>query len=65
MSALTGFKRLGFAVVALLLTIFGVLGIVSLLVPAQQGNLEAFPVSTAVGNVRNNGPELLDPLPLA
>jgi AsmA protein len=36
LSALTGFKRLGFAVVALLLTIFGVLGIVSLLVPAQQ-----------------------------
>jgi hypothetical protein len=36
LSALTGFKRLGFAVVALLLTIFGVLGIVSVLVPAEQ-----------------------------
>ena len=38
--------------------------LLSLLVPAQQGALEAYPVSTAVGNVRNNGPELLDPLPL-
>ncbi len=35
----------------------------SLLVPAQQHGLEAYPVSTAVGNVRNNGPELIDPLP--
>jgi putative SOS response-associated peptidase YedK len=35
----------------------------SLLVPAQQGGLEAFPVSTAVGNVRNNGPELVEPIP--
>ncbi len=34
----------------------------ALLVPAQQGGLEAFPVSTAVGNVRNNGPELVDPI---
>ncbi len=34
-----------------------------LLVPAQQGGLEAFPVSTAVGNVRNNGPELVEPVP--
>jgi putative SOS response-associated peptidase YedK len=34
-----------------------------LLVPAAPGRLEAFPVSTAVNNVRNNGPELLDPLP--
>ncbi len=35
-----------------------------LLVPAQQSGLEAYPVSTAVGNVRNNGPELVDPIPL-
>jgi putative SOS response-associated peptidase YedK len=34
-----------------------------LLVPAQQHGLEAYPVSTAVGNVRNNGPELIEPLP--
>ena len=38
--------------------------LLDLLRPAQQGNLEAFPVSTAVGNVRNNGPELIEPLPL-
>ena len=31
-----------------------------LLVPAAPGLLEAYPVSTAVNNVRNNGPELLD-----
>jgi putative SOS response-associated peptidase YedK len=35
----------------------------ALLVPAAPGELEAYPVSTAVGNVRNNGPELIDPLP--
>ncbi len=35
-----------------------------LLAPAAPGRLEAFPVSPAVGNVRNNGPELLEPLPL-
>jgi putative SOS response-associated peptidase YedK len=34
-----------------------------LLVPAAPGRLEAYPVSTAVNNVRNNGPELLAPLP--
>jgi putative SOS response-associated peptidase YedK len=34
-----------------------------LLVPAAPGRLQAYPVSTAVNNVRNNGPELLDPLP--
>ncbi|MGZ4494083.1 MAG: SOS response-associated peptidase [Nocardioides sp.] len=33
-----------------------------LLVPAAPGRLEAYPVSTAVNNVRNNGPELLEPL---
>ncbi len=34
-----------------------------LLVPAAPGRLEAYPVSTAVNSVRNNGPELVDPLP--
>ncbi|MCL8024830.1 SOS response-associated peptidase [Nocardioides bruguierae] len=38
--------------------------LVDLLVPAAPGRLEAFPVSTAVSNVRNNGPELVAPLPL-
>jgi putative SOS response-associated peptidase YedK len=38
--------------------------LLGLLVPAAPGNLEAYPVSTLVGNVRNNGPELLEPLPL-
>jgi putative SOS response-associated peptidase YedK len=38
--------------------------LLDLLVPAAPGLLEAYPVSTAVGNVRNNGPELLEPLPL-
>ncbi len=36
----------------------------SLLVPAAPGRLEAYPVSTLVNNVRNNGPELLEPLPV-
>jgi len=36
----------------------------ALLVPAAPGRLEAYPVSTDVSNVRNNGPQLLDPLPL-
>jgi len=36
LSVVTGFKRLGFAVAALLLAIFGILGIVSVLVPADQ-----------------------------
>ncbi|MDP2775946.1 MAG: SOS response-associated peptidase [Nocardioides sp.] len=35
-----------------------------LLVPAAPGGLEAYPVSTLVSNVRNNGPELVEPLPL-
>jgi putative SOS response-associated peptidase YedK len=39
-------------------------GDLGLLVPAAPGQLEAYPVSTLVSNVRNNGPELLDPLPL-
>jgi len=33
-----------------------------LLVPAAPGALEAYPVSTEVNNVRNNGPHLVDPL---
>jgi putative SOS response-associated peptidase YedK len=33
-----------------------------LLVPAVGGQLEAWPVSPAVGNVRNDGPELVQPL---
>ncbi len=41
-----------------------VAGRLDLLVPAAPGGLEAFPVSTAVGNVKNNGPELVVPLPL-
>ena len=34
-----------------------------LLVPAMAGALDAFPVSTLVNSVKNNGPELIDPLP--
>jgi putative SOS response-associated peptidase YedK len=33
-----------------------------LLVPAAPGRLEAYPVGTEVNNVRNNGPELLEPV---
>lgn len=36
----------------------------ALLTPAAPGVLEAYPVSRAVSNVRNNGPHLLDPLPV-
>lgn len=36
--------------------------LLDLLVPAAPGRLEAYPVSAAVGNVANNGPELLVPL---
>lgn len=36
-----------------------------LLRPAQQTGLRAYPVSPAVGNVANNGPELVEPIPLA
>ena len=36
-----------------------------LLVPATPGVLDAWPVSPAVGNVRTNGPELVEPLPPA
>jgi len=38
--------------------------LLSLLVPAAPGRLEAYPVSTLVSNVRNNGPELVEPIPL-
>ena len=31
------------------------------LVPAVSGGLASYPVSTAVNNVRNNGPELREP----
>lgn len=34
-----------------------------LLVPAMAGTMEAYPVSKAVNNVRNNGAELMKPLP--
>lgn len=34
-----------------------------LMVPAADGVLEAYPVSTRVNDVKNDGPELLDPLP--
>jgi putative SOS response-associated peptidase YedK len=34
------------------------------LVPAAPGRLQAFPVSTAVNDVRHNGAELIEPLPL-
>jgi putative SOS response-associated peptidase YedK len=37
--------------------------LLDLLVPAAPGRLDAFAVSTAVNNVRNNGPELIVPLP--
>jgi putative SOS response-associated peptidase YedK len=37
--------------------------LLDLLVPAVPGRLDAWPVSTAVNNVRNNGPELVIPLP--
>ena len=38
--------------------------LLDLLVPAAPGLLEAYPVQPLVSNVRNNGPELLEPLPL-
>jgi putative SOS response-associated peptidase YedK len=37
--------------------------LLGLLVPAAPGRLDAWPVSTEVNNVRNNGPQLLEPLP--
>ena len=38
--------------------------LLGLLEPAAPGGLEAFPVPTLVSNVRNNGPELVEPLAL-
>ena len=38
--------------------------LLSLLEPAAPGRLEAFPVAPLVSHVRNNGPELVEPLPL-
>jgi putative SOS response-associated peptidase YedK len=38
--------------------------LLGLLRPAVPGQLEAYPVSTLVSNVENNGPELVRPLPL-
>ncbi|HEY8455725.1 MAG TPA: SOS response-associated peptidase [Actinopolymorphaceae bacterium] len=35
----------------------------SVLIPAAPGRLQAYPVSTAVNNVRNNGPHLIEPIP--
>jgi putative SOS response-associated peptidase YedK len=35
-----------------------------LLVPAAPGRLEAYPVATLVNSVKNNGPELVEPLPV-
>jgi putative SOS response-associated peptidase YedK len=34
-----------------------------LLVPTPDGDLEVYPVSRAVNDVRNNGPELIEPVP--
>jgi len=45
-------------------TVEGQGSLLDLLVPAAPGNLEAYPVSTMVSNVRNNGPELVEPIPL-
>ena len=39
-------------------------GLLGLLQPAAPGLLEAYPVSTLVSNVANNGPALVEPLPL-
>jgi putative SOS response-associated peptidase YedK len=38
--------------------------LLALLEPAAPGRLEAFPVATLVSDVKNNGPELVEPLPL-
>jgi putative SOS response-associated peptidase YedK len=39
--------------------------VLDLLVPAAPGRLEAYPVSTMVNAVQNNGPELIEPLDLS
>lgn len=38
--------------------------LLDLLEPAAPGRLTAYPVSTLVSNVRNDGPELVRPIPL-
>ncbi|WP_188780969.1 SOS response-associated peptidase [Marmoricola endophyticus] len=38
--------------------------LLGLLTPAAPGRLEAYPVSTRVSQVANNGPDLVEPLPL-
>lgn len=38
--------------------------VAALLAPATTARLESYPVSTDVNSVRNNGPHLLDPLPV-
>lgn len=38
--------------------------LLDLLEPAAPGRLEAHPVATLVNNVRNNGPELVEPVPI-
>jgi putative SOS response-associated peptidase YedK len=35
----------------------------ALLVPAAASGLTTYPVSTAVNSVRNNGPQLIEPVP--
>jgi putative SOS response-associated peptidase YedK len=39
--------------------------LLGLLQPAAPGLLEAYPVSTLVSRVDNNGPELVEPIPLS
>ena len=43
-------------------TVSGPESLMPLLVPAAPGRLQAYPVSTEVNNVKNNGPELIEPL---
>jgi len=45
-------------------TVSGRDDLLALLTPAAPGRLEAYPVSSLVSNVRNNGPELVEPLPV-
>ena len=45
-------------------TVSGRDDLLSLLVPAAPGRLEAYPVSRDVNNVKNNGPSLVEPLPV-
>ena len=45
-------------------TVSGRDDLLSLLVPAAPGRLEAYPVSREVNNVKNNGPSLVEPLPV-